>query len=450
LLGALPLGVAVAALAGEGGLAIAGAAALGIAATALVLASAIVLVTPAAAADRLAGAARVREVLTPLALDVQGQARSRVNVLVPAVDLDHFFGAQICSFNLARRLSERGLDVRIVATDPVAPPAGPWRERLEAYEGLRGGLGRVEFAFAGDRRPLEASPRDSFVATTSWTALLAHDASSLLGRTPFVHLIQEYDPLAFPNGSMAALARAAYRLPHRAVFSTEQLAGYFRDHRLGVFGGGDAALDRDYAIVRNAITPLGPVTAKELAARPPVLVFYARPEPHASRNMFELGLVALCDAVEDGVFDPEWSFLGIGSITPLSPVELPEGRRLELLPRQGQRAYAETLATGTVGLSLIDTPHPSLGPIEMASAGLAVVTSTFENKDAASLRAISPNLLPAEPTPDDLGAAVRAAVALRADPEARARGARIDWPTDWDSAWHDALVERVLSWLDAP
>jgi hypothetical protein len=415
-----------------------------------VLGTAVVLVTPAAAADRLAGTARIREALTPLALDVKTTARSRVNVLVPAVDLDHFFGAQICSFNLARRLSERGLDVRIVAIDPVPPPPGPWRERLEAYEGLRGGLGRVEVAFAGDRDPFEVSPRDGFVATTSWTALLAHDASSVLGRTPIVHLIQEYDPLAFPNGSMAALARAAYRLPHRAVFSTEQLAGYFRAHRLGVFGRGDAAPDRDYAVVRNAITRLGPVTADELADRPPVLVFYARPEPHASRNMFELGLIVLSDAVADGVFDPEWSFLGIGAIKPMSPVELPDGRRLELLPRQDQRAYAETLTRGTVGLSLIDTPHPSLGPIEMASAGLAVVTSTFENKDAASLRAISPNLLPAEPTHDDLGAAVRAAVALRADPEARARGARIDWPTDWGSAWHDALVDRVSSWLDAP
>ena len=43
------------------------------------------------------------------------------------------------------------------------------------------------------------------------------------------------------------------------------------------------------------------------------------------------------------------------------------------------------------------TPHPSLVPIEMASAGMLVVTNTFDNKTAEALAAISPNLIPAEP-----------------------------------------------------
>ena len=39
------------------------------------------------------------------------------------------------------------------------------------------------------------------------------------------------------------------------------------------------------------------------------------------------------------------------------------------------------------------TPHPSLVPIEMASAGMLTVTNTFENKTSEALRAISGNLL---------------------------------------------------------
>jgi hypothetical protein len=31
------------------------------------------------------------------------------------------------------------------------------------------------------------------------------------------------------------------------------------------------------------------------------------------------------------------------------------------------------------------TPHPGLVAIEMAAAGMATVTNTFENKDAAAL-----------------------------------------------------------------
>jgi hypothetical protein len=409
----------------------------------VVLAGAVVLLTPLTVVDRLAGAARVRELLRPLELVVSESAPARANLLISAVYLDYFFGGQICIFNLARRLAEHGLRVRIVTTDPQPKLPASWRRQLEAYEGLDGALEQVEFAFAGDRPPLEVSPRDGLVATTSWTALVANEARSALGRPRFVHLIQEYDALAFPNGSMAALARKAYRLPHHAIFSTELLRDYFRRHRLGVF----EHEDDDPPVVRNAITPTGPATREELAARAPTLVFYARPEPHASRNMFELGVAALTEAVAEGVFGPDWSFLGVGSVRPLSPVVLSDGRRLDLLPRRIQRAYAETLRRGTVGLALMDTPHPSLAPIEMAAAGLAVVTSTFENKDQAALQAISPNLIGAEPTLDGVVGALRAAVARTADADALARGSDIDWPTSWDDAWHDRLVEHVAAWL---
>ena len=46
------------------------------------------------------------------------------------------------------------------------------------------------------------------------------------------------------------------------------------------------------------------------------------------------------------------------------------------------------------------TPHPSLVPIEMASAGMLTVTNSFENKTPATLTAISSNLIAAEPTID--------------------------------------------------
>ena len=51
-----------------------------------------------------------------------------------------------------------------------------------------------------------------------------------------------------------------------------------------------------------------------------------------------------------------------------------------------------------VGLALMYTPHPSLVPIEMASAGMLTVTNSFENKTAEAMAAISPNLITAEPS----------------------------------------------------
>ena len=100
-------------------------------------------------------------------------------------------------------------------------------------------------------------------------------------------------------GSYAALAAESYRFPHTALFSTELLRDYFRRHALGVYAAGEAAGDAASAAFENAITAIDPPAAAELAGRRPRrLLFYARPEPHAARNMFELGVLALSRALE--------------------------------------------------------------------------------------------------------------------------------------------------------
>ena len=69
------------------------------------------------------------------------------------------------------------------------------------------------------------------------------------------------------------------------------------------------------------------------------------------------------------------------------------------------------------------TPHPSLVPLEMASAGMLTVTNTFENKTAEALAAISPNLIAAEPDVDARRRRRSCAAAAGADDvERRARG----------------------------
>ena len=58
----------------------------------------------------------------------------RINLLIPTVDLAHFFGGYIAKFNLARRLAESGRRVRLVTVDPVGPLPTDWRERIERLQ----------------------------------------------------------------------------------------------------------------------------------------------------------------------------------------------------------------------------------------------------------------------------------------------------------------------------
>jgi hypothetical protein len=398
-----------------------------------------------------ASARAIAEKIEPLRWTVSTDAPTRINILIPTIDLPHFFGGYIGKFNLARRLSERGARVRIVTVDPTPPRPPDWLRRTEEFGGLAGLFDRVELTLGRESGGIEISRDDAFVATTWWTAHIAGDALKAVEAERFLYLIQEYEPFTFPMGSYAALAEQSYRFPHVALFSSELLRGYFRAHRIGVFDGEPSAGEDASASFQNAITRIDPPSARELADRAERrLLFYARPEPHAARNMFELGVLALERALSDGLFaGARWELNGIGTVERRRRMALGAGMHLNLLPRARQAAYAQLLRAHDVGLALMYTPHPSLVPLEMASAGLLTVTNSFENKTSTALEAISPNLIAAEPSVDGVAAGLGRAVRGVSDYERRVRGAAVAWSRDWNVSFPDPLLDRLMAAVGA-
>ena len=398
---------------------------------------------------RTHGAFWIVDKVEPLRLAVRDDAPARVNIVHPAIDLKHFFGGFIAVFNLARRLGERGHRVRLIALERSAVPAD-WRARLARYEGIGDSVRELEIAFAADRaRPIETSPQDALIAT-HWTA--AHVAAAALPHLRaerFLYLIQEYEPFIFPMGSAGALARGSYELPHTALFSTDLLRDWFAAHGIGVFGAGRSAGERDSASFDNAITPVGPVRAEDLSRPAPKrLLFYARPEEHAARNLFEIGAMALDEAIASGRF-AGWELAGVGAVELRGGVLplLRSGASLRLVPRRPQADYGRLLRSFDVGLALMYTPHPGLVAIEMAAAGMATVTNTFESKDAAALSRISANLIAAEPSVEGVAEALGAAEGRAERLDERARGSRVEWPASWDEALGDELLDRIEQFL---
>jgi glycosyltransferase involved in cell wall biosynthesis len=386
----------------------------------------------------------VADKVAPLRLAPGDDVPERVNLLIPTIDLDHLFGGYIAKLNLARRLAERGLRTRIVTVDPVGALPPTWARRLESYSGLAGLFERVEVVFGRESSGLEVSRSDRFIATTWWTAHVARAALEALGGGRFLYLIQEYEPFTFPMGSFAALATESYRFPHAALFSSELLRDWFRRRGIGVYAEGREGGDARSASFQNAITPVASPAVDELAARESRrLLFYARPEEHAARNMFELGVLALARAAEQGAFQRGYELHGIGTVESRRRVGLGGGLNLELLPRAGQDDYAALLREHDVGLALMYTPHPSLVPIEMAAAGMLTVTNSFENKTPEAMTAISPNIVAAEPTVEGVAGALVEAVAGVDDFQRRVDGSRVGWSDDWDRSFDDGLMERV-------
>jgi Glycosyl transferase family 2 len=386
--------------------------------------------------------------IAPLELAVHDDVPPRINLLIPTIDLRHFFGGYIAKFNLAHRLAERGARVRIVTVDPVGTLPSSWRRTLEGYAGLEGLGERVEIAFGRESQGLEVSRADRFIATTWWTAYIADEARRLIGAERFLYLIQEYEPFTFAMGTYAALAAGSYRFPHHALFSGELLREYFRRNGIGVYARGAEIGDAGSLAFQNAITAVDPPLPRELEQRATRrLLFYARPEEHAARNMFELGVLALITAVERGTFDGGWELNGIGTVEGGRRMPLTKGVSLNLLSRRGQADYREVLQGHDLGLALMYTPHPSLVPIEMASAGMVTVTNRFENKTPEAMSAISSNLVTVDPSPEDVAAGLEHAVDRTRDIPARIGGSKVNWSRSWADTFDELTmkaIERLL------
>lgn len=383
----------------------------------------------------------------PLNVAIDRSAPRRVNLLIPEINFARFYGGYIAKFHLARKLAAAGWRVRVVTVDQCVRDMDGWRRGIAAYDGLEDIFDRIEVVCCHDRSvAIPMSPGDRVIATTWWTAYIANALMPRLECERFVYLIQEYEPFTFPMGSYFALANASYDFPHTALYSTALLQEFFQANGIGYLHGADTPLEGDYDYFENAIIsyPVGAAPAR-VDQHPRRLLFYARPEAHAARNMFEIGYLALSRAIESGVFDRSWEFHGIGSSH--GDIPLPGGRTLKMLGKFGLREYKSRLLEYDLGLALMYTPHPSLLPLEMAAAGMAVVTNSCGNKTREKMARISSNLLSAVPTIDGVTAELEAARALVADHDKRRAGAGVRWATDWDTALDARRMDRLATWL---
>lgn len=393
---------------------------------------------------------RIEDKTRPLKIRIDPAAPRRVNLLVPEINFNSFYGGYMAKFHLARKLAGAGHRVRMVVVDPCVYAPASWRGAVHSYPGLEDIFDRIEVTYQGDRKQvISASENDRFVATTWWTAYLADHGTRAVGGPPFVYLIQEYEPFTFPMGSYFAMAGHSYEFPHRALFSSDFLREFFELQRIGVYDGRQGGAEAEH--FENAIVGFEPAEIERAVNRDGrgagkrKLLFYARPEAHACRNMFEVGFLALSRAIGQGVLDEGWEFHGIGSGH--GDIALPGGNSLKMLGKFSLNEYREALLGYDLGLSLMYTPHPSLLPLDMAAAGMVVVTNTCLNKTEARLAELSGNLLGAAPHVDGVCGGLKAAVARVDDADRRRSGARVNWANDWDQSFNARIMERLDAWL---
>jgi hypothetical protein len=312
--------------------------------------------------------------------------RPRINLLIPTVDTSVGYAGVTTAldvFHAVREALGRDYDARLIATD-TSPgsqydPPGDF-ELITASEGDSDRPHVVIDAARRSRYPFFVRDDDIFMATAWWTAQNAFDLMQqqdrMFGRRDrsLVYLIQDYECGFSSWSTRYALAETTYRRPRDTIpiFNTDILFEFFKSN--GYYDNGHVLSPGIHSAINDAIVR---GTPKEK-----IVLLYAR--PHAERNCLSF-LDALIETALRLAPDfwADWRFIAVGENFDRSKLRACE--RIEILGRLGLKPYAALASRAALGISLMISPHPSYPPLEMAAAGVQVITNTYGVRDLAKV-----------------------------------------------------------------
>ncbi len=329
---------------------------------------------------------------------VRGRREVRtVNWFVPEIQ-NPFYGGIHTVFRLANHLAvNHGVENRfMVMTGPVQHDLRWFRSGMAAaFRSLADSTIVYHDSFSFN--PQDVASADAAVATMWNTAYFAARAPDQVRR---FYLIQDFEPMFYPAGTLYALAEHSYRLGLYGLCNTGHLADIYRDRYGGAAGHFWPAVDGSIFHTRGRT---------ELPPDRPVTVFiYAR--PGHMRNCWELAARAVRSV--KAKLGSRVRFITAGSWA------FPEHME-SLLTHIGQLDYHETgdlYRRCDIGVALTASQHPSYLPLEMMACGTAVVA--FDNPAGNWLLGHDRNCLRAPQTADGLADEI---VALVQDPDRRRR-----------------------------
>lgn len=246
------------------------------------------------------------------------------------------------------------------------------------------------------------------------------------------YLIQDFEPMFYPAGTMYALAEESYRLGLYGICNTATLLAMYER----AYGG--RGMSFQPAVDRSLFHP--PEVADLDPDRIPTIFVYAR--PGHPRNCWEMATLALREVKRR--LGTRVRIVTAGSwATDDDPEEATVMRHLGLLDL---RRTGELYRACDIGLCLTVSRHPSYLPLELMASGVAVVA--FDNPHGHWLLRDGENCSLAEQTVSGLADAMER---LAVDPGLRRRlAATALRDVDRDHSDWDAAVCPVHAFLCDP
>lgn len=340
-----------------------------------------------------------------------------VTWFLPDID-SPFYGGINTALRIADQLAaDHGVENRFVV---MAPPNEAFFRSALTAAFPRLATSPVYF-YDGSTASMEATVPESDVAiATLWVT--AYAVAQFTRAQRRFYLIQDFEPMFYPAGSLYALSEETYRLGLYGLCNTERLRDIYA-HEYGGHGFGFMpAVQEDvfHATGRAAIDHDGPAR----------IFIYSRPGHW--RNCWELASLAL-DEVKRRHGDAV-HLVTAGSWA--SAEDLGRG-----FDHRGLLDYRDTGAlyrTCDVGVALTLSKHPSYLPLELMACGVPVVA--FDNPAGDWILDHERNSLRCPRTVDGLADAISRLVE---DPGLRARlsASAVDSIRDGHASWSAALGE---------
>jgi hypothetical protein len=354
--------------------------------------------------------------------------------------MQHMSGGPNTALALISEIARMGIPVRLLSSDHgFEADIEKLKTHLQMFSSADESL-PVEIADGSNpASPAAIGENDIFIATAWWTAQKIASVLPRMRRRSFFYLIQDFEPGLHAWSSQYALTMETYDMDIIPIINTSVLRDYFLDSRVGRFADrafGDRSMSFEPAVDQRHFYP-----EPKTSGRPYRFLFYARPTIGV-RNLFEIGLTAMAAAASRGAFSRRpWTVHFIGESLPAT--YLGSGVTIRPYPWLDFHAYARLLRQSDVLLSLMLSPHPSYGPLEMASCGGLVITNSFGCKSQERLSQYSPHILAPSPYARAIAAVIADATEMV---EAGVSPSPIALPKTWRESFAPILPRIKGEW----
>ena len=201
---------------------------------------------------------------------------------------------------------------------------------------------------------------------------------------------------------------------------------------------------RDSISFQNAITAVTAPPAAELADRDSRrLLFYARSEPHAKRNMFELGLIAISQGDRGGGVRRRMGVLRdrlrLGAEPSRAARRRPARDPLAAQPVRLRRDARLPRRRPLADVHPAPEPRPDRDGLRRPAHGHQHLR--YEDRRLRSARSRQPDRR--RPSIEGVTAGLAEAVGRVGDHSGRVAGAAVDWSSDWEDSFSAPVMAEV-------